>query len=112
MNQADTAAATTATDERRPRRVYLPIAGVIAACLGGVVLFNPGQGGLLASAQAQPAAGQPETTMWSAAEQRKEMIAQLRAMNARLERVESMMSKGLSVKVTEMPAIRIPREEK
>lgn len=40
----------------------------------------------------------------SAAEQRKAMITELRAMGSRLERIESALAKGINVKVTSMPA--------
>ena len=111
-----TVQATNPTCAAHPRRVYAPIAVAVAACFGAVVMLNPGQGGLLSSASAQQAAsraGEPgETGMVSAAEQRKEIISQLRTLNSKIERLESMMSKGLSVKVTDMPALKIPREEK
>ncbi|MBL9002214.1 MAG: hypothetical protein JNK25_13865 [Phycisphaerae bacterium] len=96
------------------RRVYGPIALMVIACFGGWVMFNPGQGGLLSSASAQPAERpQPgEIGLVSASDQRKEVIAQLKAINSRLERVESMMTKGLSVKVTDMPVLKLPREDR
>lgn len=95
------------------RRVYGPIALTVAACFGAVVFMNPGQGGMLSSASAQEPASDPaDGGLVSAATQRKEIITQLRTLTTKLERLESMMSKGLSVKVTEMPAIKIPREEK
>jgi hypothetical protein len=40
----------------------------------------------------------------SAAEQRKAMITELRAMGSRLERIEAALAKGINVKVTSMPA--------
>lgn len=43
----------------------------------------------------------------SAAEQRKQIIAELQNVGRRVEHLESMLSKGLSVKVTEMPAVRM-----
>lgn len=45
----------------------------------------------------------------SAAEQRKTMIAELKAMSRRLDQMNEMMSKGLSVKVTQMPEIKWPQ---
>jgi hypothetical protein len=42
----------------------------------------------------------------SAADQRKTMIDELRATNSRLERIEALLSKGLTVKVSEMPAAK------
>lgn len=39
----------------------------------------------------------------SAAEQRKEMIQQLRSLATRMERIEASLSRGINVRVTEMP---------
>lgn len=60
----------------------------------------------LASAQAQP--GDPDHGgMTNELEQNKQIIAELRLMNGKLERLESKISAGLSVKVTSMPAIQV-----
>ena len=40
----------------------------------------------------------------SAAEQRKQIIAEIRQVSGRVERVEQILSRGLNVKVTELPA--------
>lgn len=48
----------------------------------------------------------------SAAEQRKTMIAELRSMSRKLDQMNDMMGKGLSVKVTQMPEIRWPQQAK
>ena len=60
-----------------------------------------------ASAQVQPE--DPATSaqsLVSASEQRKQMIAELRRIAGRIERIESKISAGLSVRVTEMPATK------
>ena len=57
------------------------------------------EGATAALAQSQPDAG----GMMNAAEQRKQIIAELRQMNSRLERIEGKLAGGLSVKVTDMP---------
>lgn len=100
------------------RRVYAPIALAVVGGLAALLLLNPEPGlGLLSQAHAQPPVPQPaadgeETSgRISAAEQRKEIIAQLRSLNARMEHVESMLTRGLNVKVTEMPALRIPKDD-
>lgn len=102
------------------RKVYAPLFVAVAAALAAVVMFNPVEGpggGLLAKAAAQQprsggADGDETGGRVSAAEQRKDMIAQLRAMNSRLERMEALMAKGLTVRVSEMPQIRFPSEGK
>lgn len=48
----------------------------------------------------------------SAAEQRKIMIAELRAMSKKLDHVSEAMNKGLNVKVTQMPDIKWPQQAK
>lgn len=90
----------------------LPLAGrlstnvllsVIALALGVIALdtisANPRIAG---AAWAQPG-GEDESGRISAAEQRKQIIAELKGMSARLERLETQISKGINVKVTQMP---------
>lgn len=64
------------------------------------------------AAQAQPAAraaesGDDPSGRISAAEQRKEMIGLLKGLSTRVERLETTIARGISVKVTDMPAIRM-----
>ncbi|MFM9994201.1 MAG: hypothetical protein ACKVU4_00200 [Phycisphaerales bacterium] len=82
----------------------------IAALLGLLVLDRQGVTGVASPSAAHAqvsstddplAAGQ---ALVSASEQRKLMIAELKRMGTRLERIESKLSGVLSVKVTEMPA--------
>ena len=76
------------------------------AVLTLVVLGQSGGGSI---AVAQPAArlsdsGDDAAGRISAAEQRKEIISQLRNISTRLEHLESTIAKGISVKVTQLPA--------
>lgn len=43
------------------------------------------------------------------ADQRKQMIAELRAISQRLDRLEATLAKGLTVKVSDMPEMRLPK---
>lgn len=43
----------------------------------------------------------------NAIEQRKQMITELHSISQRLDRIESVMRTGLSVKVTDMPPVKI-----
>lgn len=93
-------------------RTYTNVAlTLIAGILAVQVLNQPGLGGLLPQASAQPSETEfsPDDPSGriSAAEQRKQMIAELRGMSARLDRVEAALTRGVSVKVTDMPAVRI-----
>lgn len=45
----------------------------------------------------------------SAADQRKQIIAELRAIQQRMDRFEAVLSKGISVKVTDMPEMKLPK---
>lgn len=70
----------------------------------GVIAFdsisaNPSVAG---AAWAQPG-DDDEGGRISAAEQRKQIIAELKSMGARLERLDTQLQKGINVKVTEMP---------
>ncbi len=47
----------------------------------------------------------------TAADQRKVIIAELRSLNSRMEHVEAVLSKGLTVKVSEMPPIQFPADK-
>ena len=73
--------------------------------------------GNAASGLAQPssASAQPQPTeggMTNRLEQNKQIIAELQKMNSRLERIESKLSSGLSVKVTDMPPMKMPADAK
>lgn len=47
----------------------------------------------------------------SAAEQRKQIIAELKTLNQKFDRVDSMLKSGISVKVTDMPASKEAKSE-
>jgi hypothetical protein len=64
-----------------------------------------GQVGIVGGAGSGAAASETQG-MISAADQRKAMIDELRTLNSRMDRIEGLLSKGLTVKVSEMPAIR------
>lgn len=57
-------------------------------------------------ANAQQPADDGEQGRISAAEQRKQIIAELKSIQTRIEKLEGVLAKGISVRVTEMP----PRE--
>ena len=67
-------------------------------------------GGSIASvattAQAGPPGGGPETLV-SAAQQRKMMISEIKSLSERVDRLDKALRAGISVKVTEMPKVRI-----
>lgn len=46
----------------------------------------------------------------SAAEQRKVMISQLRSMSKKIDQMQDLMAKGLNVKVTQMPELKLPQQ--
>ncbi len=64
------------------------------------------------SAMAQPGSGEEGGTdgtgLISAGEQRKQMLAELRRMNMKLDKIETKINAGVSVKVTDMPALKLP----
>jgi hypothetical protein len=89
--------------------VLTVIAGLLAvnAVTRSTGIFDPSQ------AQAQNAAVVPPEEgagLISAAEQRKVMITELRAIQSRLDRLESAMNRTLSVRVVEMPEVRVKQE--
>ena len=87
------------------QRRYTNAILTVVACLLGVNALNQAGVSFVSTAQAQLSGG--EEGMVSAAEQRKVMIAELRQMSSRLERMESTMAKGLSVKVIDMPPVKL-----
>lgn len=62
----------------------------------------------------QQATAQPSSDggMTNALEQRKQMIGELRVMNSRLERIEAKLGSGISVKVVDMPPLKMPPEQR
>jgi len=95
----------------KPRRTLVTAA---AGFLGAAILLLPLIITSPQSAEAQPVtrvteSGEDMGGRISAAEQRKEMISVLKNLSTRLERLETSISRGISVKVTDMPAIRVER---
>ena len=81
---------------------------IILGCIAGVLvlgMIERQSGANPALAQAQPESG----GLSNALEQRKQIIAELRMLNSRLERIESKLSSGISVKVTDMPKNQEPK---
>lgn len=76
------------------------------------MMLDRGQGSLMSVADAQHAQ-QPATRdgddggLVSAAEQRKVMIAELRSLNSRMDHMEAVLSKPMSVKVIDMPPVQL-----
>lgn len=60
----------------------------------------------VAAASAQPAS----EGLASAAEQRKQIIAELASIEKKIERVEAQMTKG--IRISEMPELKLPAEMK
>lgn len=86
----------------RPSRYTQAVLTVIAGLLGVNVLSQPGA---LAPAPAFAQSG--DEGLVSAAEQRKVMIAELRSLSSRIERLEGAVARGVNVKVIDMPAVRL-----
>lgn len=73
--------------------------------------------GNAASSLAQPSAAsaQPQPTeggLTNRLEQNKQIIAELRTLSSKLDRIESKLSSGISVKVTDMPPMKLPPDAK
>jgi hypothetical protein len=90
--------------DRNQRRTTNVLLAAIAGLLGLSILNQAGVG-VASVAQAQPAGG--EEGLVSAAEQRKVIISELRGMSSRIEKVEGVLSRGINVKVTDMPPVRL-----
>ncbi len=103
---------TLSTPEAGPRApARSPVRGPVAmltvvASLLAANLFL----GALGVVGPSVAAAQPEKTVevpFNAAEQRRQMIDQLSQVHMKLAAIEARLEKGLSVKVTEMPAVKV-----
>ncbi len=101
---------TTAHSFAQSRNATPILLGVIAALLGLnlVATVVVGPGALEARAVAQQADDASPTTFVAAAEQRKQMIAELRTLAMRMERIETAMKSGINVKVLSMPESAAP----
>jgi len=118
------------TGPTRQQRLFTNTILALIAGLLFAMMLDRGQGSLISQANAQhqpvqtvrggssggsnsasndePGEGTERVT---AADQRKVMIAELRSLNARMEHVESVLSKGLTVKVSEMPPMQFPADK-
>lgn len=80
---------------------------ILLAAIAGLLGFNAlHQAGVSPESTAFAQAGGDEGLV-SAAEQRKVMISELRNLSSRVERMESTLAKGLTVKVSDMPPVRL-----
>jgi hypothetical protein len=120
MNASSVAVAST-TPGRSIRAAWT----ITAVALGLLVvdrLASPGDvlGPSLASAQVRSVSGgggdsaaamqdEPSDGRVNPAEQRKQMITELRSVNQRLDRIEALLARGVSVKVVDMPELRLPK---
>jgi len=77
-------------------------------------LLGGDQSGRAAAGSPAPASAQPDTGdgsgMLSGAEQRKQQYMEMKKMNAHLEKIEAKLNAGVSVKVTEMPELKLPKD--
>ncbi len=93
---------------RRPAFGYQNAVLSAIAVILAVGLIDRRSGGELTSLPQAQAQVQPDQGgMTNALEQRKVMIADLKAINARLERIEAKLNSGISVKVTSMPPVQV-----
>jgi hypothetical protein len=105
----------------RPQRLYANTVLTLIACIMLAMMLDRGQGSLISLASAQPRQPQATTPRGgddgdesgrvSAAEQRKVMIAELRNLSTRMEHIEAVLNKPLTVKVSEMPPIQFPSDK-
>ncbi|QOI99013.1 MAG: hypothetical protein HRU70_00290 [Phycisphaeraceae bacterium] len=103
--------ATPHTTDRANRRdtagTYRNAALTAIAVLLGVIALKPSVPDLVPSAFASQPGSEP-TGLSNALEQRKQMIAELRSISSRLDQLDGKITRGLSVKVTEMPELKLP----
>ncbi len=76
---------------------------VVAVLLVVVVLRT-------ASGPAEAAAQSTATPPFNATAQRDQMVKKLNELNSRLQRIESKLDSGISVKVTDMPAVQVRQD--
>lgn len=92
--------------------VLTAIAGLLA-----LHLMDRTSGAGLVAQVLSPAAASAQASMDSepgglanAIQQRKEMIGELRLIGSRLDRIDAKLNSGINVKVTDMPALKLPPE--
>lgn len=99
---------SSANPARRSLARLLPGAGVVAALLLAASAGSQAFGPSVASAQPSDDSVQAgRTPPFNSAAERQAMISLLTQINERMARIETKLNTGLSVKVTEMPAISI-----
>ena len=96
--------ATSPNNDRAQRRYTNAALTVITGLLAMNALNQAGVSPV-STAYAQQGGG--EEGMVSAAEQRKVMISELRQLSGRMERMESALTRGINVKVLDMPPVRL-----
>lgn len=96
-----------------PRRIGYQnaVLTLIAAILGLGLVERAGSPTLPESAaNAQPASDPDQGGLSNKLEQGKQIIGELHSISGRMDRIESLLTRGLSVKVTEMPPLKLPPE--
>ena len=98
---------TAKTNDATGRRTTNMLLAAIAVLLGVQAVdraFDPA----VPLTSVANAASEPETTgLISAGEQRKRMLVELKSMRTQIQQLEQRLAKGLTVKVSEMPPIRV-----
>lgn len=90
-------------------RTYLNVVLTAIALLLAVHAIKPeGSWGSTAMAQPGETREEPANERISAAEQRKQIIAELRTLGRKLDKVDGMLTKG--IKVSEMPELKLPSD--
>lgn len=97
-------ATTPARPQTGPGRTYTNV--MLTLIAGFVAVAAIGRTATTSEALAQTP---PEDVagLVSAAEQRKAMLAELKAISSRLDRMDASMSRVMNVKVVEMPPVKI-----
>ncbi|GJQ30631.1 MAG: hypothetical protein HBSAPP03_25150 [Phycisphaerae bacterium] len=88
-------------------RTYTNVVLTLIAGLLAINLLGRTTPPMPTSAHAQTAPPEDATGLISAAEQRKAMLAELRGIAARLDKMDASMSRVMNVKVVEMPPVKI-----
>lgn len=97
----------------------LAFQNVMLAAIAGLLALNladQGRGpsaaaGLMSPPEAMAQRGESESIgLANAIQQRKDILQQLRSISAQLDRLDHRLNSGLSVKVTDMPALQLPTE--
>lgn len=105
---------TTTDNTTDPRRLgYLNAVLTVIAVMLGLLVADRLIVAPPAAQAVQPGADQPGRNpgLVSAADQRKAIISELKRLGTKLDQVERTMKSGISVKVTDMPEIKLPAEK-